>query len=381
MTTEQALIKIGVKGADVVLAQMKKIQRVGGGLKKGFLTRLSAVGGSAASAANKTNAQDKKELDNQKNLTKNNEKLANTARSVGDGLVKVAQGAAGLNPTEFIRAIAGAGMQAAATAAGSIPFAGGAAKAAIEYLAKMTDTAISMGSNALTAYKSALPVAAQSYQNQALITQTGYGQYDEHEVMRKHSLQNGEMTVSEASAIAASMFKKFGNMQQGTQFTEKINALFSPDAMGRRVHSEQARAVAGGDFSALGSTKGFLLNQISQSLGNLPPELAQKIQGSLLGQVNREEYISVGEKASSVNVARARMEEADVKQQKAIVGAKDFAVMSNLNNALNGLTVTMVQKTDKLSIALTTAANGLGAFIDSLSDNKKKAEDEIRKNK
>lgn len=381
MTTEQALLKIGTKGADIVLAQMKKIedakakfaktkpmQLAGRGFdafQRSLGTRGGVAGmlGRGVSAA--VNPREMSEAEKALKLKQQerieNNRLIKATGAAADGLQTIGRGFSSLDPTEFIKSVKGAATQLAAGIVGGGLNAiwgglGEAAKAAVQYFGQMTDIAVDMSSRSLQAVKSALPVAAQRASEKSFLQATGY---------ERGSMGINQATVSrsEASQLAQALFPMVGKIKAGSQFEQKLTRLFTKNERGEVINRQQATALAQGQFGALGTDKGFFLQQIMGSAGSLPPSVRQKLMGGLLGQVGESDVVRETKQATDLRERAVTFESRDLATQDVIAQNAFKASVYNLNESLNSLSTTMVDKAGVFNEALKEAAKGLNDFV------------------
>jgi len=95
-----------------------------------------------------------------------------------------------------------------------------------------------------------------------------------------------DLDINSQRALAETLGAKFGTVQK--PLSDAIKELYK-DQNGRGVDVTQAGQVASGNFAALGTDKGFFLQKIADQLGSLPPTLRQGIQAGLLSTVKKSE--------------------------------------------------------------------------------------------
>lgn len=373
-TAEEWLVKMGLKGADVVLSQYKKIENAKKQFQKSATGQLATKGfdafqrtlgtrggigsilGKGFMAATQPKPQsdvDKLLKEEQKQALESNRLVRATGASAQASL-KVAEGLGSLDASSFIRSVASAGTSLVAGLAegGGNALWGGlgtAAKAGVEYFGKLTDIAISMSSNAVQAYKSAVPIATQHEANKAFLEQIG-----------GKDIKGSTVTHAEAAAIGQSLFPMFGKI--GPDFARQLDRLFAVKN-GQTINREQANAVAGGNFGALGSDKGFFLNQIMSGLGNAPPSLRQKAVSQIQGSLADSDFIKESKFGTGLRQSAVTLESEELRHQTAIASTTNAASLQKTNEQLNGLSETMVQKAEVFSGALGEAAAALKDFL------------------
>lgn len=393
---ENWLIKMGVKGSDVVLSQFKKIETA----KKSFqkksnlqLTKDSAQHHAKALQRAKqikniseqkqrdeklSQINDKKKIQAEKQIIKDNSAMGKTmaatskaTKTLGGAVLTVAGGMASMSPVDMVRAVAQGGTALAAGLAGGAGNAlwgglGDAAKATIEYFGKLLDTGMQMGAGALNAYKQALPVAAKRASDVSFLRYSRYGE-------NMTAGQASTYTTDERTKIAKDAFLNYGKPTK--ELSAVLKDLFHTRSNGDVVNHEQAAEIARGNFSAMGNDKGFFLDQIMSSAGGLPPSLKQKMFTGLFKNINQEDsdkgdLLYEGTIAAGYHRKRVEMSESDEKHQQNIVANSDHGTMISLNNNLNALQITMVKNAKIFSDLLSDAAVGVKNFIDELTGDK-----------
>lgn len=364
MTTEQALIKLGTKGADVVLAQMKKIEnaksklaktqpfQIAGkgldafqrtlGMRGGVLGLLGKGIGAVTQPREQTEAE--KALSLKRKESFENNRLIRGARNAGRALEELGRGAAGLDPTSFLTGVA----QAAAATAGGIPILSGLSDAA----AKTASLAVQAASGAVQAAKASMAVVVDTQEKKGIIEQFGAGFISPKSGVGK----GGEaLSLSEKANLIESVFGRFGKMQQ--PLADSINRLFA--GVNNRIDPKQFTQVAAGNFTALGTDKGFFFQKISDAFSGLPPSVAQKAQSQLLNRLAPEDFAK--DRAENERRNAAFFDTAERTQQERIFNAyaQNADKIIELNNSLNSLQVQLIST----GAALTGVVNEYAASV------------------
>lgn len=163
----------------------------------------------------------------------------------------------------------------------------------------------------------------------------------------------------EMAMLRTSIGQAYGRIQQPladaiNQFT--MDNKFDPNALAR---------VAAGNWRSTGTDRGWILQQITDSLGDVPPTIAQKLQASLLKQYGAEEIQKATPeqiKTQSINAAWANRNEQQISQVFDAIN-KSATELLGLNNKLNELQVQMV----KAGTGVATALNFVGNQITSMT--------------
>lgn len=396
----KAVVELGVKGQDVVVNTFKALAKQKADFEKKSTAQVGVTGSTQKAGSEVTPqagianlvklliAQMKQQGDKKDELTdsekaaieekkaeKEKEKMYKTITQntkVATGAMEtVAKGMASLNPVEFIRSAASATVALTAGLAGGLANtawtgSGEVVRAIIEHAGKLVDMGIQAAAGALNAYKAALPVELKRRAQTSLIKMAG-----------AQVINNASMTRAESAQMAGVLFPVVGKI--GTEFGKQLNKLYKfkdervRDKKGQGFHTasmivnrSQANALAQGDFSALGTTKGWLLNQISQSTAGMPPEMVQAFRTGLLSQVSRKE---LGKESASVRIYAQKMESSDLTAQGKIVAAGNakWAKLEIANASLNTLQINMIKSVGGLTTILDKAATSLSTLLTTLS--------------
>jgi hypothetical protein len=86
-----------------------------------------------------------------------------------------------------------------------------------------------------------------------------------------------------ASAISGSMGKVTN------EFAQEVGKLFVSEDGKKKYDVAQSTELAKGNFGALGTDKGFFMQQISNGFGAMPPSMKQKLTSQMYGMITPEE--------------------------------------------------------------------------------------------
>jgi len=309
------LVTLGVKGQNVVLAQMEKIRKGGKDIsKKKTVIDLVAKGGKgkASSVIEKSvNEPSKKMKDFTKDLNDGGKKLKQYNKNVDSGtkqtkestkaekestLSKVsktaAQGASeaghGIASMDVNQIVGGiTGMVAKAGAAGMI--IGGAAK--------IVTTGFEKGPE--------LGKATSKEANYLYTRDSATQHYGE-------GINRGRMSNNEKAQFVAAISGSFGKIQK--PMTDIINKLSPSKDTGALAR------VAGGNWKSTGTDKGFFLQKLSDSFGDLPPSIAQKFQSRLLENYGESEIQNATKSQKGAQATDAAWSNRDDLQAKQLYG-------------------------------------------------------------
>jgi len=360
------IIQLGVKGGDLILKQFAKINKEKEKFKTPAQTKVGAGFPSRVPPGTETKEDEflnkfgnilkkfkkpelippegeKPEDKEEKNLK---DQIANKSRKVADGLNNLAASATSLDPTRFTSGLIDAVGDMTSKFASSIPVVGGFLSAMGGYATEMTKMSSGMAANSLSMIKNAQSVAIDTMEKRGRAAYFGGG-----------TLQNKGYALAERSGIVESIASKYGKFV-GSNLEKSVNRLFAnnPDI-------EQATAVAGGNFRALGTDKGYFLQQISDSLGNLPPSMSQELQSQLLDTIQPQELNK--DLAAGYRQTRATFDEQDRNTQKTIAGMTKNS--QELNEQLNQLSVNLAKGGSALVGSIETLTKQINYVISKIS--------------
>ena len=170
----------------------------------------------------------------------------------------------------------------------------------------------------------------------------------------------------EMAMLRTSLGQAYGKIQQPladaiNQFT--MDNKFDPNAVAR---------VASGNWRSTGTDTGWFLQQITDSLGDVPPTIAQKLQASLLKKYGVTEIQKTTEdqqQAQKMNTSWVNRNEQQINE---IFGAITDSAgdLLELNNKLKDLQVTMVKAGAGIATALNFVANQISSMGSTITGTK-----------
>jgi len=260
-------------------------------------------------------------------------------RLASNELRGLANSAASLDPTQFTSGVIDSMKNITQKFASSIPVLGGVLSGMTDYAGEMTKIGANMASNSLNAIKAA--------QNSAIDTLEKRGRI---QYFAGRETIGPQYSLQEQSGIVEQIANRFGKFQ-GTKLANTVKELFKdmPDI-------QQATALAAGDYRSLGTDKGYFLQQISDSLGNLPPSMGQEIQNQLLQQFVTPE----GKRELNTDLAKNQ------RQTRAILTSQDQereVEISKMSKNARELNETM----NKLNLNLTRSGSSLNGSLENMA--------------
>jgi hypothetical protein len=362
------LVSLGVKGQNIVLAQMEKIRKTGQAISKSKtvvdLMSKTGKGAATAGAPEKLIEQEKKENDKVKKThqheaedeKKTGSKLKDTVGKFGQGVQNFAGAASSLDPTSTISGITSAlgttlsGISVLGVSLGRVP----------EGIAAIANSTLAMAKNSVDMAKQS---TAAFY---ALTTRNVTAEHYGGKVGGQGQLSRNERAMF-IDAVSGSM----GKIQQ--PLAEQINKL-----IGKKDTRALAR-VGAGDWESTGTDKGWMLGQMMSGVQGLPPSIKQRFQASLLSK-NSDliQDMTPGQAGTQRSAATfANMEEDQTgalaaeakKQEGAVVGM--MTGMNKLQIKLfdTGLTfASAIDSTISTLAGLEGAIKKVGKVVDQITD-------------
>ena len=335
------LVTLGVKGQNVVLSQMDKIQKKGRNLSKSKTVvdlaakqatqkaKTSAVIESAKTQAainKKVGVPDKKDQkkDQKKDDAQNSETMGKAVKKFGNHTDKFAHAAATLSPSSFIQTIAS-----------TLPFLGAAAMAA---------------GGAMESAKSS---TAGAYELSKRNTATNY--YGGDKIRGRASENQGSLSNSEHAMFVSAVSGSMGKIQK--PLADAINGL-----IGKKDTRALAR-VAAGDWESTGTDKGWMASQIMSGMEGLPPSIKQKIQASMLKNFSGEIQDVTGDQTARQGRA-AYYENAQEKQTTRLA---DTAASASFVDASGKMVNSMMAMNDALNDMQNAMVKGAGKMVTAIS--------------
>lgn len=303
----KSVLSLGIKGSELVLAQLNKIKKEKDKFAKPAKLTISAkTQKQTTPPAQQTQQQEattqqqqseqKKEDDSKKKESDAYKDVAQSAKGAAAGLATLSAGSALKGVTGLFAAIPVVGVGISKAAEGIIT-AAEAFRANVENAAKINfDTEQS---------KSRIGGLIQGSKGENFT-----GRVD--------------LDLNSQRQLAESLGDKFGIVQKPLQ--DAIKDLYK-DRGNQAVDAQQAAQLAQGQFSALGTDKGFFLQKIQDQLNGLPPSLKQAMTASLIKNVGKDEQLT-----ETSTAARSAVTQFDTEQRDR---ARDIATAPNaIQNAL-----------------------------------------------
>ena len=360
MALDSFLVSIGIKGQDAVLKTIDKVKKQGDKLSKGQLTldfgkglkksiSSSRTGGSVPSIPDLTGQPPSPA---QKETEKKNSTIADkfnrAAGTIGNASVRFAQSAASLDPVSMIQGV----TSAAAKIAGGWSVFGFSAQGATEGLGDLMNAGVSMASGAVDSAKRS---AAGQY---GLSTRNAMTSYYGGDRIAQRSMSNAER-----AELVASIAGSYGRIKKPMQ--DAINSL-----SGSKDTGALAR-VASGDWRSTGTDKGWINQLITDSMGDLPPSIKQRMQAMLLAKSGASEIMGnegqVGAQASNAKWQNKDEAQMSAMYQLSIKNKDTIKALEDLNTAFYAIQTKLVSSggtlasvVDKMATAVNSAVTKMG---------------------
>lgn len=414
-----ALVKFGVKDQNVVLSTMAKINKAKKELVKKTNLNFGGGGGSFGGIRQEINARKqvsqmerdiaarsgREKLAEMKKEQFANNTLVKGASMAGNALKDVARSAATLDPVAFIQGALGA----AGKMAGALPWAGAVAAGGLDLLGVSVGAAAGAVGSAKQSSASALEIRKRNQQNNLYGGNLAFGSG---EAAAKAAVEKANVKAlatargQDAKANVVGGVKRFasGNYADGGAFksniedtlknklveqalkgdsTDKstgwtpadktaliqsvsgsVGIIGKPLAaeinklIGANKNVEQLTQVASGNWSALGTDEGAILQQISNSFAGALPSVKQELNAALLkdfgGKLEKEDPETV--KARSASARWARQEERhDLRVADLARGMGDS--LYKLDQSLKEVQVKLIGGANQLAAAINRAVD------------------------
>jgi len=352
------IIQLGEKGGDIILKTFQRINTQKEKFAKPVTTKL-------ASMYDKSKEPPKKpETETEKSAALIKEK----ARGASDELNNLAKSASSFNPTQFsmgiLDTVRGVANKLAIGTGGALGGAWGkgaaeAATAVTDSMAELINTGAQMATNALSEIKNAQVSAIDTMQKESRFKYYGGGAL----------AGNQRFTLAEKSGIVEAVSSRFGKV--GSDLSKAIDKLLAGN-----TDMQQASEIASGNFQALGTDQGYFLQQISDSIGNLPPTMKQAIQAQLIPMAQGQ-LIQQPEEVTKIQESRAALNKQDLEAEKnrarigLQVGKDENGNLVNnaqqLNKSLNDMTSNLVNSGSKLIRSLDAIVSGINGVIEKVN--------------
>lgn len=334
-----------------------------------------------------------------------NNKLVKSTKAAGAALSDIAKGAATLDPVAFIQSTLNA---AGKVAGGAIPLFGGAVAGAAELAGVSVGAAGGAIGSAKQSTAGALEIQKRNAQNNLYGGELSFG--------KKEAAQKAAVEKDNAAAIAKAQavdnkrnfddfFKKAASGKYGggnvsntaadlqqslllkaqtvdttdkgrgwtptdkTQFIQSVSGAFGKiqkplaetlnSFIDKGKNVEQFTQVASGNWNALGTDEGAILQQISNGFSSALPSVRQELQKELLKSygdkvADEKDTALAGRRATAA--AWERQGETQT-NRIANVAAKMGDTLFKLDASLNAVQVKLIQGADKLATAVNAAVD------------------------
>lgn len=411
----ESLVKFGVKDQNVVLSTIGKIKKAQKEIAK--KTNISfGGGGSFGSIRQEINARKQvTQMERDLAARSGREKLAemrkeqfanNTlvkgATMAGNALSTVARSAATLDPVAFIQGA----LSAAGKVTGSIPFAGGAAQGALELAGVSVGAAAGAVGSAKQSSASALEIRKRNQLNnlyggelsfsaseaaaKAAIEKANAKKIAAAELVDKSKNNSYSAQIARAAGVGGPVSDTAGKLRaelfakgdtsdsssgwtptDKTQFIQTVAGQFGKiqtplanvlnDFIGKGKNVEQLTQVASGNWSALGTDEGAILQSITNSFAGALPSVKQELQASLMKSYGDK----VESEASETKAARAASARWARQDERHDLRISDMAgrmgdTLYKLDQSLKEVQVKLIGGAEKLAVAVNKAVDIIG---------------------
>lgn len=371
-TLEEFFVSIGVKGQAAVLKNIDKVKKEAKSLSKiksnidlgkgniskamsGMKSMASVMGITGQSA--EPSAAEKKQDKIQKD---NTNKFQNGINKFNNGANNILASSKNFDPVALAQtAITGTGKAFGAIAA-AIPAVGGYLKDLPPALAEATNSMVSMGVGALEMAKQAASGQWGLQSRNATVKYFGGGNVND-------EASNAGVSNNEYANLMMKVASSNGRLSK--ELKDMVTEL------AKTSDTEQLGNLASGNFASTGTTKGWIAQQVMDSMGNVPPEIRQKMTAALLPQMKGEIMSREGEGAQQVNAGYERQAEQQTTSlyNKSVAGDTAASLLS-LNDAINKMKVSMFES----GVGMATTIDEAAKQIKGLSESVKKAKEDIK---
>ena len=394
------LVSLGIKGQDVVLSMMDKIRKKGGDLskKKNIISFAAAPGAfpkAPAAAAKKETA--KTPADVAAKEKESNDKFKKSVDKFGNAATSVAQGFSRLDPAAMITS----GFRAFGQITG------------VGVIGNLAETVMNIGTNSINMAKSN---AAEMYNLTKRNATAGYygnsisfsrkltsaekSQIAEQDSeIRKYTRkrdsarynerarQTYQMKIDRAenkkSDIQFRLGSKWSNEEMASLRTTMgatygviqeplANALKQFTESSTKYDVNALTRVASGNWRSTGTDRGWMIQQMSDSFGDLPPSIAQRFQASLLERFGAEEIQKATPEQEAAQKSAALWNKTDEAQVAQIFGSirENTSDLLKLSKNLNDMQASIVSAGAGVATALNFVADAIASMRNKLGVNK-----------
>lgn len=330
------LVTLGMKGQNIVLSQMDKIRKKGKDLtkKKTIDLTAKASAGQAPAPNPQQEKSDKKREKSDKTQERSTNKFKRSAETVNNAMNRFAGAAATLDPTATIQGA----TSAVAKAVGGVSIMGNNISGLVSGIADIANTMLGMAKNTVDVAKQS---ASQMYGLQQRNTTVGH--------------YGGGSVNAEAAAAGMSNSEYSSMMMRVIASNGKIDTSLRTmvTELAKTKDVAQLGNVASGNFESVGTNKGWMMQQIFDGMGNVPPEIRQKMMKSLLPKIQDDIMSNKGQDARTTNADWERANEAQTAEK---YKAANIPGVSTLNTKLNTLEIQLIEAGAGMASAIDTAS-------------------------
>lgn len=322
------ILGLGISGAELILRQLKKINKAKDDFKKPAAFKASAAiqrifAPKGPSGEPVTPTEPKKVSPEEKTKTKEYDR----GKEVGGAAKEAGQAVGNLEGT----ALTQAGIKGITALGGPVGLVVG------EIVNRIIDAA--------TAFRDKVKQAASIHadtldaQNTA-IRYAGKG-FEEYIKSSRSDLDRNTQR-----AIISGLGTQYGRFTE--EFRGQIEKLFGQKINGKYADLGETSALAGGNFAALGTDKGFFMQKIANSLSDLPPSIKQKLMGQLLEAVPAEERTTQTGELTRLRSAVTEFNDSERSGQASFVTKNNLDLAKEIQNLTNTLDTKLAGGIEKL---------------------------------
>jgi len=370
-TLETFFVSLGVKGQNVVLSNIAKIKKEANNLSKlkpivdmgkGNISKAissMASGGKSISEVMGITGQAPSQSQPQTPEQKKEEsvnKFSDNIKKFGLGVKSFVTASANLDPSAVIQGQVKAVGDALGDALSGISVAGFSLGNVPKAIAEMGNAMFGMATGAIDMAKQSAATQWGLTERNSTVSHYGGG-----------NVNSGAADVGISRNEYATLMMKVAGSNGRLDTSLKGMIL----ELAKTKDTEQLGNVASGNFSSTGTTKGWMMQQIMDSLGNVPPEIRQTMTKSLLPQISgdimgREEQ--GGMSGSQAENAKWQRKTEDQSTAMYNLSAGDTGVES-LQDSLNKFQKTLFNT----GVGAADAIDNMAKSIASMPDKIKKA--------
>ena len=305
------ILKLGIKGADLIVSTLKKIQEEKKKFSRPAETRVSQ-GKSDAAPSGADLARDRyatapaeppEKADRaEQKKTKEETTAAERWQKAGQAANTIFQGAASLSTSGLISSI-------------------GQALSEVPIVGALFGVAATLGNSALT-FKDKIKSAAQDWADttDAQSTAAFWSRGDSQFLRAGDTSRKGrsDISVAEQRGIMETLGPQFGRFT--SEFKDALHTLYN-NGKQQNYDVRQTTALAGGNFEALGTDQGFFMQGISDAVRRLPPSARQAIMPQLWSQIPEEDRQKQSAELTGIRTANVAFNDQDRAQSAAMLNA------------------------------------------------------------